>query len=120
MLIACDVKVCDEMGWSRIQNGLLLDAAEASGFHVLLSGDQTIPYEQNMTSRKIALVCISDNHLGIVREYAPAIATAIEQVQSGEVRRVYCGTFARANSGNLRSLRFSSWVAVNFAQVERL
>jgi hypothetical protein len=51
-LLACDVKVADEMGWSRTQNGLLLDAAEQAEFDVVLSGDQTIKYEQNMTGRR--------------------------------------------------------------------
>lgn len=34
------------MGWSRTKNGQLLDAAEQAGFKVLLSGDQTLKYEQ--------------------------------------------------------------------------
>ena len=45
-----------------------------------------------MTSR-IALVYMSDNHWPIVKEYAPAIVQAVEQIKPGEVRPVYCGTF---------------------------
>lgn len=86
------------MGWSRSKNGLLLDAAEQAGFEVLLSGDQTIKYEQNMSNRRIGIVSMSDNHWPIVRDYVSTIAEAIEQVQPGEVRSVYCGTFVPRRS----------------------
>ncbi|HEX4164175.1 MAG TPA: hypothetical protein VHZ55_01760 [Bryobacteraceae bacterium] len=97
-LKACDVKVADEMGWSQAKNGLLLDAAEQAGFEVLLSGDQTLKYEQNMSGRRIGVVSMSDNHWPIVRDYVQVIAEAIEQVQSGELRPVYCGTFVPRRS----------------------
>ncbi len=100
-LKACDVKVADEMGWSRTKNGLLLDAAEQAGFEVLLSGDQTLKYEQNMSGRKIGIVSMSDNHWPIVKGYAPAIAEAIGQVKPGEVRAVYCGTFVGRRAGKM-------------------
>lgn len=93
-LNGCDVKIANEMGWSQTKNGLLLDAAEQAGFEVLLSGDQTIRYEQNMRNRNIGVVSMSDNHWPIIKNYVPAIAEAIEQVQPGEIRPVYCGTFA--------------------------
>ena len=86
------------MGWSRTKNGLLLDAAEQAGFEVLLSGDQTIRYEQNMSDRKIGIVSMSDNHWPIVKDYLLAISEAIERVQPGEIRPVYCGTFVRRRS----------------------
>jgi hypothetical protein len=98
-LNACDLKVADEMGWSRAKNDLLLDAAEHAGFEVLLSGDQTIKYEQNMSDRKIGVVSMSDNHWPIVKNYVHAIAEAIEQVKPGEVRPVYCGTFIPRRAG---------------------
>jgi hypothetical protein len=87
------VKLADEIGWARISNGKLLDAAERSGFNVLLSGDQTIRYEQNMDGRKIGIVQMSDNHWNIVKDYVPAIVEAIEKVAPGQVLSVFCGKF---------------------------
>ena len=92
-LAAYDVKLTKELGWAELKNGKLLDAAEAAGFNVLLSGDQGIEYEQNMAGRQIGVVSMSDNHWPIVKHYVPAIVEAVEQVKPGEVRRVYCGTF---------------------------
>lgn len=90
---AHEVKLADALGWAKLKNGELLTTAEQAGFDVLLSGDQTIRHEQNMDSRKIALVYMSDNHWPIVKAYTLAIVQAVEQVQPGEVRPVYCGTF---------------------------
>jgi hypothetical protein len=88
-----DVHLADEMGWAKLKNGQLLDAAEASGFDVLLSSDKTIRYEQNMTGRKIGVVAMSDNHWPSVDEYGAAIVDAVATVQPGEVKPVFCGTF---------------------------
>lgn len=81
------------MGWARLADGELLDAAEKAGFDVLLTGDKTIRREQNMKGRKIALLYMSDNHWPIVKDHVPAIEQAIEKAQPGEVKPVYCGIF---------------------------
>jgi hypothetical protein len=73
-LRAYDIKLADDMGWAKFQNGQLLSAAEREGFHVLLSGDQTIKYEQSMAGRKIAVVSMSDNHWPIVRIMSPLLS----------------------------------------------
>jgi hypothetical protein len=43
------------MGWAGLKNGELLDVAGAGGFDVLITGDRTLPYEQNLSSPKLAL-----------------------------------------------------------------
>ena len=88
-----DIKLADEMGWAKFQNGQLLSAAEREGFDVLLSGDQTIKYEQSMAGRKIAVVSMSDNHWPIVKDYVAAIVEAVEAVNPGEIKTVFCGRF---------------------------
>ena len=92
-LKAYEVKLADELGWAKFQNGQLLHAAEREGFDVLLSGDQTIKYEQSMAGRKIAVVSMSDNHWPIVKDYVAAIVEAVEAVNPGEVKTVFCGKF---------------------------
>jgi hypothetical protein len=88
-LRAYDIKLADDMGWAKFQNGQLLSAAEREGFHVLLSGDQTIKYEQSMAGRKIAVVSMSDNHWPIVKDYVEAV----EAAKPGEIKTVFCGKF---------------------------
>ena len=45
-------------GWERVENGELLSLAEAAGFEVLVTTDQNLSYQQNLKSRKIAIVVL--------------------------------------------------------------
>jgi hypothetical protein len=76
-LTAYEITLADEMGWAKFQNGQLLRAAEREGFDVLLSGDQTIKYEQSMAGRTIAVASMSDNHRRIVKDYVAAIVETV-------------------------------------------
>jgi len=92
-LVGHDVTRADQLGWSELQNGELLEVAEAAGFEVLLSGDKKLPSEQNMTGRRIAVVCMSDNHWPIVRDHVQAIEDAVDSARPGTIKTVDCGTF---------------------------
>lgn len=54
-----DVTFARSMGWERLRNGDLLKAAEQAGFEMLLSVDQGIRYQQNLTARRIAIVVLA-------------------------------------------------------------
>jgi hypothetical protein len=41
---AHDVSTADEMGWSELENGELLRAAEVAGFAVMITGDKNISF----------------------------------------------------------------------------
>ena len=78
----------DELGWQGLQNGALLDAAEEAGFDVLLTCDQNVRYQQNFTSRKLALLVLSSNHRPTLRRVAARIGSAVDFVQTGQIVRV--------------------------------
>jgi hypothetical protein len=68
-------------GWEKLENGELLTAAEAAGFEVILTTDRNLPYQQNLTGRKIAVVALSkgemDPHQASRREVVAAVDAAI-------------------------------------------
>jgi hypothetical protein len=80
-----EVVRADELGWQGLENGALLDAAEQAGFDLLLTCDQNIRYQQNLTSRKLAVVILSSNHWPALRQIADRIATAVDFVQTGQI-----------------------------------
>lgn len=45
-------------GWAELNNGNLLDAAEAAGFEVFLTVDGNLSYQQNLSGRSIRLVVL--------------------------------------------------------------
>ena len=61
------------MGWAGLKNGELLRAAESCGIEVLVTGDQTLCYEQNLRVRRLAVVALSAIQLPVIRKSLPAI-----------------------------------------------
>ena len=47
-----------EQGWNDIRNGDLLQRAETADFDAIITTDQNIRYQQNLTGRKISIVVL--------------------------------------------------------------
>jgi hypothetical protein len=77
------VKTAYEQGWSTQLNGELLRAVEEAGFEVLLTTDANLPYQQDLRSRKLAVVALSQNWWKLVKTAPPQIAAAIENAAPG-------------------------------------
>jgi hypothetical protein len=86
------------MGWSALKNGELLKACEDNGFEVLVTADKTLPYEQNLSGRKIALVCLSAVSWPVIEPFADRIVAAVDGAVPGSLESVHCGAFSRKSS----------------------
>ena len=75
-------------GWDTLQNGELLDAAEAAGFDVLLTTDRNIRYQQNLTGRKIAIVVLGKARWKFIKKRLPAIVAAVAAAMAGSFAEV--------------------------------
>ena len=82
------VDTANERGWSELINGDLLDNAEAEGYEILITADQSMSYQQNLARRHIAVVVLLSNRWPDVRTRIAEIHAALEEVQQGEVREV--------------------------------
>lgn len=73
-----------EMHWNpQLENGELLNLAEATGFHLMITSDQNIVYQQNLTGRKLALVVLGSNIWPIVRNHGETIAAKVDGARPG-------------------------------------
>jgi hypothetical protein len=79
----------------RSKSGELLRAAEEGGFEILVTGDQSLLHEQNLSNRQLAIVALSTNNWPIVKNYLAQILAAIDSAVPGSFRAVDCGTFSR-------------------------
>ena len=52
------VETAFERGWSTLQNGALIRAAEAEGFEVFVTTDRNLRYQQSLADRSIAIVVL--------------------------------------------------------------
>ena len=83
------------LGWGGLKNGELLKAAEDAGFEVVLTGDQSMPDQQNISGRKLAIVALSAIEWPIIEPHLAKIAVAIGNTKAGEVTRVDVGAFLK-------------------------
>jgi hypothetical protein len=60
-----------------------LRVAEAAGFDVLLTTDDSIAYQQNLKGRKIAIVVISRNRWRMVQRMIRKIVAAVNAAAAG-------------------------------------
>jgi hypothetical protein len=79
------VKECRSQGWDRLKNGELLDAAEAAGFEVFLTADQSIRYQPNLGRRKMAIVVLGSGIWEFLQPHLDRIRKAIEGAEPGSL-----------------------------------
>ena len=85
-----DVWTVQYMGWNSKKNGELLALAQ-NEFDVLITLDQKIPYQQNLTSADVGvliLVAGTDNARAL-ENLTPQIMEALPDIKRGEVVHVY-------------------------------
>jgi hypothetical protein len=75
-------------GWSGLKNGTLLTIAEDAGYDLVITADQEIAYQQNLTGRKLALLVLSTNNWDYVKAAFDRIRTAIASVTTGSYTEV--------------------------------
>src|SRR5271163_950733 len=75
-------------GWERVENGELLTLAERAGFEVLVTTDQNLSYQQNLTTRKIAIVVLGKGQWGLIKAHIPQIVAAVNAATPGSVTGV--------------------------------
>ena len=90
-----DVVTVAYMGWSGLKNGELLRMAEENGIEALVTGDQTLAAEQNLSGRRVAIVALSAIQLPILREKVPTTIAAIDAAVPGTFYILDCGTYSR-------------------------
>src|SRR5437870_11608475 len=81
-LEAHTVKTSREQGWSTLANSELLRVAEEAGFDVLLTTDKNMRYQQNLESRRIAVV-LGNCLWPFVKPMLPQVVTAVETAIAG-------------------------------------
>jgi hypothetical protein len=78
------------MGWSRLTNGDLLNSAEGT-FDVLITTDQSLRYQQNMSGRRIAILTLWTTSWPRIRRHLPEITASVDKLQAGDFIEVSFG-----------------------------
>jgi hypothetical protein len=77
-----------ERGWSGLENGKLLDAAEADAYAVLVTPDQNIKHQQNLVGRKLAVVVLLSTAWPKIKARSGEVLAAVEAAKPGTYQEV--------------------------------
>ncbi len=85
-----DVRTIGEMGWAGRKNGELLALMAGAGFEVLLTVDQNLRYQQDLTAAGVAVVVMvaSTNRLADLAPLVPTVEDALGRIQAGDAVEV--------------------------------
>ena len=83
-----EIHTAYQLGWAELRNGLLLDRAEQSGYEVMITTDQSIRHQQNLSKRHIGIIVLMDSRWPYVRLRTDAIRAAIAAVKPGEALEI--------------------------------
>lgn len=75
------------MGWSEIDKGKLLSVAEIE-FDVVVTTDQSIRHQQNLTGRRLAILVLPTTNWRIIRIHQNQVLAAIDRLSPGDVVEV--------------------------------
>jgi predicted nuclease of predicted toxin-antitoxin system len=75
-------------GWGELENGDLLNEAEASGFEVLVTTDKNLSYQQNLAGRKIAVVVLGQGRWTLIKPHVTQVVAAVNAATPGSFAEV--------------------------------
>ncbi len=75
-------------GWEELENGDLLNEAEAAGFEVLVTTDKNLSYQQNLAARKIAVVVLGQGRWTLIKPYVAQVVATVNAATPGSFAEV--------------------------------
>ena len=77
-----------ELGWETRRNGALLDLAERHGYQILITTDQSIRHQQNLSDREIGILLLLSNSWPRIRLQIAAIQNTLNELRPGDFQEV--------------------------------
>ena len=77
------VSTAFELNWGQLKNGDLLSEAEKAGFDVLVTTDQNLKYQQNLSARRIGVVVIDTTSWPRIKKSVAGVVDAINGAKHG-------------------------------------
>lgn len=87
-LIGHEIDTAYELGWSDLNNGELLEKAEAEGYDLMVTTDQNLQYQQHLSNRAIAIVVLLTTSWPRIKLKTSDVASVIDAIKPGGYREV--------------------------------
>jgi hypothetical protein len=83
-----DVSTVHDLRWSTLSNGELLARAEAAGFEVLVTTDQSLKYQQNLPQRRVAIAVLTKASWPRIERDLANVCAAIDALTPGQYAEI--------------------------------
>jgi hypothetical protein len=86
-LVGHHVSTAYEMGWAKLENGELLELAEAN-FDIFITTDQNLRYQRNLIKSKIAILVLLTTSWPRLQRHLSEVVAAVNALGSGDFREL--------------------------------
>ena len=87
-LLEHNIDTAYECGWSELSNGDLLTIAEQEHYELLITTDRNLRYQQNLTSRQIAIVVLMSTSWPRIEQHTDRIRSVVNAIQVGDYQEI--------------------------------
>ena len=77
-----------DLGWAELSNGDLLRAAQAEGFAVIITCDQNIQHQQNLSEQPLAFIVLTTTHWPTIRANVGLIRDVVDSIPQGKFTHI--------------------------------
>jgi hypothetical protein len=77
-----------EEGWSNLSNGDLLKSAENKGYHIFVTTDRNLRYQQNLSDRQMAIVVLLSTSWQKIRTQTDKVCGVINEIKLGDYAEI--------------------------------
>jgi len=82
------VETAYEKGWSNLKNGDLLTLAESEGFDALVTTDQNLRYQQNLSGRRIGVIVLLTTNWPRIKNNVALVVQVIDNLHLGSYEEI--------------------------------
>jgi len=83
-LIGHEISTAHEMAWSALDNGALIAAAEMH-FDALITTDQNLRYQQNLTGQRLAILVLPTTSWPKISFHVARVVAAVNALRAGDI-----------------------------------
>jgi hypothetical protein len=77
------VDTAAELGWSDLQNGDLLSKAEDGRYDLMVTTDQNLQYQQNLSDRSIGIIVLKTTSWPRIKTKVDEVSRAVNDLPAG-------------------------------------
>ncbi|MDE0602046.1 MAG: hypothetical protein OXI56_09685 [bacterium] len=77
-----------ERGWSTLRNSILIAKAQENDFHLLITTDQNLRHQQNLSGSHLAILVLMSASWPRIRRRIEEVLDAVDSMEPGDYKEI--------------------------------